>query len=305
MTLTLGECMKILVTGASGMIGNNISNYLIKNGYQVYHTCTTNENVVGGICLDNDFANVDWRKVGKIDAVLHQAAITDTLITDRQRMMKINLHDSITLFKQAIEHGCKTIVYASSCAVYGDAPAPFVEDGYKNPLNVYAESKLMLDKEAMELTKHGVNVVGLRYSNVYGPGEKHKLHSASMVYQLAQQIKKLNSIRLFEFGDQKRDFVYVDDVVMANMEALQGKVSGIFNCGSGIARSFNDIVAILNKLQKTNIAPTYIKNPYEKAYQNLTECNMIKAKDQLGHTPRYTLERGIAAYHATGLLFAD
>lgn len=293
--------MKILVTGATGLIGNNLSNYLVKNGYQVYHTCTANENVVSGICLGNDFANINWKDIGKIDAILHQAAITDTLITDRELMMKVNLLDSMKLFTQAIAHGCKIIVYASSCAVYGDAPAPFVEDGHKNPLNVYAESKFQLDNEAMKLVSKDVTVVGLRYSNVYGPGEKHKLHSASMVYQLAQQMKQ-GYAKLFEFGDQKRDFVYVDDVVAANMEALRGTVSGIFNCGSGVARSFNDIVSILNKALKTQVEPTYVKNPHEKFYQNLTECNMQKTLSQLGHKPRYSLEQGIAAYYGSGLL---
>jgi ADP-L-glycero-D-manno-heptose 6-epimerase len=293
--------MKILVTGATGFIGNNLSNYLIKNGYQVYHTCMSNENTTGGSCLGSDFANIDWKTVGKIDAVLHQAAITDTLITDRKRMMQVNLLDSLTLFNQAIDQGCKVIVYASSCAVYGDAPAPFVEDGHKNPLNVYAESKHQLDDEAMKLNSKDVTVVGLRYSNVYGPGEKHKLHSASMVYQLAQQMKN-GQAKLFEFGEQKRDFVCVDDVIAANMEALRGQVKGIFNCGSGVARSFNDIIGILNKLLKTSIKPTYIKNPHEKFYQNLTECNMQKSANQLGHKPKYTLEQGIAAYYDSGLL---
>lgn len=297
--------MKILVTGSTGMIGNNLSNRLIKSGYQVYHTCTPNENVTGGICAGNDFANIDWNSIGEIDAIMHQAAITDTLITDRQQMMKVNLLDSLTLFKQAIAHGCQTIIYASSCAVYGDAPAPFIEEGHKNPLNVYAESKLQLDEEAAKLNKNGVTVTGLRYSNVYGPGERHKLHSASMVYQLAQQMKNNQSPKLFEFGEQKRDFVYVEDVVNANIEALRMRETGVFNCGSGVARSFNDIVNILNKLRKTNIVPTWIKNPYEKAYQTLTECNMDKTLTRLSHKPRYTLENGIAAYFATGLLFAD
>lgn len=294
--------MKILVTGASGMIGNNIAKHLLNNGHQVYHTSHPNENPVGGISLGSNFVNLDWKSLGKIDAIMHQAAITDTLVTDKKLMMQVNFRDAMTLFEKALDHGCKIIVYASSCAVYGDVPVPFVENGPKNPLNVYAESKLKLDEAAMKLTDDGVCVVGLRYSNVFGPGEKHKKHSASMVYQLAQQMTA-STPKLFEFGEQKRDFVYVEDVVNANMAVLKWRQSGIFNCGSGKARSFNDIIKALNAIRGTDIKPDYIKNPYQEAYQNLTECDMSMIKKRIRHVPSHSLESGIAAYHASGLLF--
>jgi len=122
-----------------------------------------------------------------------------------------------------------------------------------------------------------------------------------MILQLAQQMRKGNPT-LFKHGEQKRDFVYVKDVVAANLLAAKATESCIINCGSGRATSFNDIVAILNNVLATSRKPEYIDNPYKEFYQNFTECDMTKAKEKIGFVPEYSIEQGIKDYFESGML---
>ena len=144
-------------------------------------------------------------------------------------------------------------------------------------------------------------IVGLRYCNVYGPGESHKGKRSSMIYQLAQQISKGNP-RIFKMGEQKRDFIYVKDVVEANILASKAKESCIVNCGLGKATTFNRIIEILNKALGTNRKTEYIDNPYADQYQNFTECDMNLAKQKIGFAPEYGIEKGIKDYYESGFL---
>ncbi len=146
-----------------------------------------------------------------------------------------------------------------------------------------------------------IRVVGLRYCNVYGPGEAHKGKRASMIFQLARQMREKDP-RLFKFGEQKRDYIYVKDVVTANLKAAEAGESGVVNCGSGAATTFNALVEILNRNLGTERRPEYIDNPYEAAYQNHTECDMAQAKRLIGFVPEYDIEKGIADYASTGKL---
>ncbi|MBI4918404.1 NAD-dependent epimerase/dehydratase family protein, partial [archaeon] len=194
--------MKVLVTGGTGFIGSNLAKHFSEN-HEVVITGSKNEQTTDLKTMDK---NIQWKKLGSIDALFHQAAINDTLLNDADVMNKFNVEYSKKLFENAVENGCKKIVYASSTAAYGDVEAPYKEHGPFNPLNAYGRSKLMLDWFAMDFARDHPNilVVGLRYCNVYGPGEEHKGKRASMIYQLAQQIKKENVCRLFKWGKQKR-----------------------------------------------------------------------------------------------------
>ncbi len=287
--------MRAVVTGGSGFIGSNIVKQLLSEGWEVYYTGREDENLPGGKCLGYSFTDFYWSSVDPVDALFHQAAITDTLKTNGDEMMGVNCYGTLRLFQNAIAHGCKNIVYASSCAVYGDVPVPFREEGPFKPLNVYGTSKLVTDMLVFNKLMDA-KIIGLRYSNVYGPGEEHKGRMASMVRQLAQQMMSGQRPKLFEFGQQSRDFVYIKDVVAANMQSLKTDVSGVFNCGSGVASSFNDIVSHLNELLGTNLETEYIKNPVPAAYQNVTLCDMSKAKEVLGHEPKWMLKEGIKDY---------
>ena len=239
----------------------------------------------------------------RFDVVFHQAANNDTTLLDSKKMFKENVDFSKRLFNLVIANNCKRIVFASSTAIYGDAPAPYTEDGPINPLNPYAESKKQVEDLAMALAKERPDVVfvGLRYCNVYGPRESHKGKRASMIYQLAQQMLKGNP-RIFKCGEQKRDYIYVKDVVAANMRAAEAKESCVVNCGLGKATSFNELIRLLNKVLGKNSVPEYIENPYAVRYQNHTECDMQLAREKLGFVPQVTVEQGIEYYHRSGHL---
>ena len=296
--------MKYLVTGGTGFIGSNLVSRLERDGYEVAITGTNGEQRLKGfkgIRLASHFSELEFNFLSNVDVIFHQAAINDTTSEDRESMFRVNVSDSMRLFQNAIRSGVKHIVYASSTAVYGDAPAPYIEDKTTpNPLNVYAESKLALDEKAMQLAEGNpdVTIVGLRYCNVYGKGESHKGKRASMIYQLAQQILERNP-KIFKYGDQKRDWIYVDDVVAANLSAAQSRESCIVNCGSGQAVTFNRLIEILNSAFGTEKKTEYFDMPpsLNGKYQNHTECDMTLAKEKIGFVPRYSVEAGIRDFH--------
>lgn len=296
--------MKVLVTGGTGFVGSNIVMHLLGKKHDVFITGTKCEQEIP-LPQQKRFATLEELEASgsRFDIVFHQAANNDTTLLDREKMFKENINFSKRLFDFAIANHCKRIVFASSTAIYGDAPAPYKEDGHINPLNPYAESKKQVEDLAMALVKEHPDVVfvGLRYCNVYGPRESHKGRRASMIYQLAQQMLKGNP-RIFKYGEQKRDYIYVKDVVAANMRASEAKKSCIINCGLGRATSFNELVQILNKVLGTSRRPEYIENPYSGRYQDHTECDMSLAKRMISFVPKYSVKRGIEEYYRSGCL---
>src|SRR5213075_2061468 len=140
------------------------------------------------------------------------------------------------------------IIYASSAATYGVATEVSVESNGAAPANIYAFSKVIMDNLATRVAAENRDwiIIGLRYFNVYGPREAHKGVPASMVYHLSKQMKGGHRPRIFKHGEQKRDFVYVKDIVEGSILALEASESGIYNLGCGQARSFNELVDILN-----------------------------------------------------------
>jgi ADP-L-glycero-D-manno-heptose 6-epimerase len=140
-------------------------------------------------------------------------------------------------------------------------------------------------------------VVGLRYFNVYGPREAHKGAAASMIYQLYGQMKAGRRPRVFRGGEQKRDFVHVNDVVVCTVQALTAPRSGVYNCGSGQAFSFNEIIAELNQNLRTTLEPEYFDNPFS-FYQPHTEADLTLSRKELNYSPQFPPARGIADYVA-------
>jgi ADP-L-glycero-D-manno-heptose 6-epimerase len=298
--------MRALVTGGTGFIGSNLVIRLLQDGHDVVMTGHDAEQKIPGFrgkMLQPGLLGIDWGAIGPVDVLFHQAAINDTTLLDRQEMLRANLDASKALFERVVNSGCRHIVYASSTAVYGDAPAPYRESGPLHPLNPYAESKLALERWAVEFARAHpeVTLVGLRYCNVYGPRENHKGPRASMIYQLAQQMNKGNP-RLFRHGEQQRDYIYVADVVHANLLAAQAAESYVVNCGYGRAVTFNDLVAELNRVMGLHRTPEYIDNPYADRYQSHTECDMTLAKERLGFSPQYDLSKGLDEYLRSGFL---
>lgn len=289
---------KVLVTGATGFVGSNLIKELVAKKCEVTAIGSKTECSIPNVkkVLYMHLDGIDWGHVAGHDILFHQAANNDTLDQDGVEMYKANVAAPIKLFKAAMDGGCRKFIYASSTAVYGDSPAPYVEDVTKlNPLNEYAKSKAEFDSFAMKFAKeHNVQVVGLRYCNIYGPGEHHKKRRASMIHQLIEMMKNNIQPELFEPGDQKRDWVYVKDIVRANIMSAQSNCTGIFNVGSGCAVTFNKLIELINKNLQKKICPKYIECPFKETYQSYTECNIEKAYSSFGWRPKYNIERGIA-----------
>lgn len=295
---------KYLVTGGAGFIGSNIAKTLEAQGHEVtvLDDFSKNGHFKNLIGFKGDVITADLFEYMPtdmyFDAIVHEAAITDTTVMDQKAMMEQNVEAFKNLLNFAAENEIKKVIYASSAATYGNGPVPNVETQPTHPENVYGFSKVIMDNVARQFAEdnNDMTIIGLRYFNVYGPGEYFKGKMASMVYQLYNQMKAGKRPRVFKYGEQQRDFVYVKDIVKINLCALNnGKETGVYNAATGIPRDYNAIIACLNKELGTNLEPEYIDNPYP-FFQLKTQADMTLAKEKLGYEPDYSLEAGIADY---------
>jgi ADP-L-glycero-D-manno-heptose 6-epimerase len=296
---------KYLVTGGAGFIGSNIAFALLeerKASVTVLDNFSTGnyKNLLGfpGDVIADDIQSKAWfAKAGKVDAIFHEAAITDTTVHDQRKMMEANVDGFRNVLEYALEAGVKRVVYASSAATYGNGPTPMREDHVPAPENIYGFSKAIMDNTAREFAAlhPGMTLVGLRYFNVYGPREYYKGNPASMMFHLYNQMKAGKRPRIFKFGEQIRDFVYVKDIVRGNLNALDAEKSCVCNLGSGKPGNFNEVVDALNKAMKTDLAPEYFDNPYS-FYQQKTQADLRNAKAFLNYSPEWNLEHGVADY---------
>jgi len=301
--------MKVLVTGAAGLIGSNVVKILEDKGAKVValddFSCGNYENIkdIKGevVCADILDENV-YAKLPKVDAVIHEGAITDTTLKDDKKMIMVNYEGFKNVFNFCLKKKAK-LVYISSAGVYGDGPSPMKETQEARPLNAYAYSKYLCDCHAQKfMGKKALPLLtGIRYFNVYGPGEYHKGSAASMIYQLYLQMKRGVRPRVFKYGEQKRDFIYVKDAARITVDSLGLKKDLILNVGTGKARSFNDIISALNKAMGTKLEPDYFENPFTGLYQDFTEADTSTLKKYL-KPAEFELEEGIADYVKRHLL---
>lgn len=297
--------MRALVTGAAGLVGSNLSLELQKRGNEVVglddFSVGSFQNLwdFKGDVVAADLRNpAEWQdKIGKVDVIFHQAACTDTTIMDQKFMMSINVEAFRSLLEWAAKNRVKKVVYASSAGVYGDRPVPQRETDEPKPLNVYAFSKMVMESVARDFQKthKDMAIVGLRYFNVFGPRETHKNKAASMAYQLACQMRAGKRPRIFEFGEQYRDFIYVADVVKANLAAAEVETGGVFNVCTGKKSTFNEMIAALNETLGLKLEPDYFKNPYS-FYQNETLGDPKLAKARMNFSAEFDLRSGIRDY---------
>ena len=302
-----GSSPNLLVTGGAGFIGSNLTLALQKKFPHVRLTVIDDfrsgdfKNLAGyrGDFIAQNLATFDWRGRfvdEEFDAIFHLASITDTTNHDQFGQVHVNVES----FRRILNFARPTktrIIYASSASTYGAVTEASVESNGAAPANVYSFSKVIMDNIAVRTATESSDwiIIGLRYFNVYGPHEAHKGIPASMVYHLAQQMKAGQRPRIFKHGEQKRDFVYVKDAVKGSILALQATESGIYNLGSGQARSFNELVDVLNKCLGTNFQPDYIDNPHAH-YQDFTEADLNNARSALGYAPQFSLEAGVKDY---------
>jgi ADP-L-glycero-D-manno-heptose 6-epimerase len=312
------EHKTVVITGGAGFIGSNLAHYIQNN----FKNCKIV--VFDSFVSDKKFPNGNYTSLGHFknligfkgevisgdinvkedlarleaidfDYMFHQAAISDTTVMDQKLMVATNVNAFKDLLDMCVEKNA-TMVYASSAGTYGNSAAPNSVGEGELPENVYGFSKLMMDNIAYEyMDKTDIHIVGLRYFNVYGPKEVYKGKTASMILQLGLQMLEGKTPKLFKWGEQRRDFVYIDDVVQANIKAATAKTSGVYNVGSGKARMFKDIVAGLNSSLDMACEIEFFDNPYS-FYQNHTEADIAKTKEDLGYAPAFELEAGIDAY---------
>jgi ADP-L-glycero-D-manno-heptose 6-epimerase len=317
--------MYYVVTGAAGFIGSRIVEALNRAG-------VTDIVAVDNLSRSAKVANLTRLEIadfldkgeflqrlesfdGAIEAVLHQGACSDTMEQDGRYMMENNYRYSKTLLDWCQEAEVP-LLYASSGSVYG-ANAEFREErACERPLNVYGYSKFLFDQLVRRaLPGKTAQIAGFRYFNVYGPNEAHKGRMASVAFHAYNQLAATGKVQLFEGsagygnGEQRRDFVHVDDVVDVNLWFLEHReVSGIFNCGTGRAQTFNRLaVAVINAVNRSNltlheiVAKGLIEYvPFPPAligkYQSFTEADMSRLR-AVGYPGEFmNVEQGVAAY---------
>ena len=306
----------ILITGGAGFIGSNLAFYFQDNypdSHVVIFDCFRSESVFtngnlqsfghyknligftgdvicGNINNKNDLSILNDYK---FDYIFHHAAISDTRVFDQELLIKTNVNSFYDILKIA-KKDYALMVYASSAAVYGSLPPPQTV-GKENPENPYGYSKYMMENTAFSSSHTPTRPpIGLRFFNVYGPREYYKAKTSSMVIQLGHQILDGKAPRLFEGSDKiLRDFIYIEDVIQANIKACSVKVHvpWVFNVGTGKSRSFQDIADILQKELGTDLGTEYFPNPYN-GYQMNTQADV----DEWEFEPKFSLEEGIKAY---------
>ena len=307
----------IVVTGGAGFIGSNIVKALNEAGetdilvVDDLSDGTKFKNIVD--CEIRDYMDKDDfidcimyedDMLKDMRAISHQGACSSTTEWDGRMMMEINYEYSKALLHYSMQHNVQYI-YASSASVYGGGSVFSEQREHEEPLNMYGYSKFLFDQYVRRLQPAIKNqVVGLRYFNVYGPREQHKGSMASVAFHLNNQIKETGKIKLFAGcdgyadGEQRRDFIYVADVVKVNLWLLANAgVSGIFNCGTGRSQSFNDVAnAVLAWHGKGELEYVPFPDHLKGRYQSFTEADM-KQLLAAGYPHEFmTVEQGVKAY---------
>lgn len=323
--------MYYVVTGAAGFIGANIVKALNERG-------ETNIIAVDNLAKADKFKNLVDCEIadyldkkdfiglvetgaldGSVEAVFHEGACSDTMETDGRYMMENNYRYSVSLLKFCQDNDA-AFLYASSASVYGAGRVFREEREHEGPLNVYGYSKFLFDQTVRRMwDERSAQIVGFRYFNVYGPREQHKGRMASVAFHFFNQYREHGKVKLFEGcegygnGEQRRDFVSVEDIVKVNLWCLDNpEVSGIFNLGTGRCQSFNDVaVATVNacrardgqnpltlaEMQGQGIIE-YIGFPeaLKGKYQSYTEADMGALREAGYDAPFYSVEEGVARY---------
>lgn len=309
----------ILITGGAGFIGSNLAFYFQEHFpqsnvviFDIFRSEATFSNgnlqsfghyknlvgfhgdiVCGNLNNDKDLALLD---VYNFDYIFHEAAISDTRVYDQEIVMQTNVNSFYTILEKAKKDNA-TLIYASSAATYGSLPSPQTV-GKESPENPYGFSKYAMDQIAYRYMKENpeMTIVGLKYFNVYGTREFFKDKTSSTVIQFGHQILSGKAPRLFEGSDKiVRDFVYIKDVIQANIKACATKKSGVYNVGTGKPRSFQDIADILQKELGTDYGTEYFPNPFT-GYQMHTQAEVATSKEYLGYEAEWELEEGIKDY---------
>lgn len=317
----------IVVTGGAGFIGSYLIHRLNQEGFEdilVVDDLTDSEKVLNirssriADYMDKDefLAYVKEGRISRPEVIFHQGACSNTMETDGKYMMSVNYSYSKSLLDYALKERVP-FIYASSASVYGEGRLFTENPENEAALNVYAYSKLQFDNYVRRWMDRGVasQIIGLRYFNVYGPGESHKGNMASVVYHFYNQYNETGRVRLFEgsggydSGEQERDFVWVGDIADVNLFFMQhNDLSGIFNVGTGTSRTFNDVaLSIINTIEEQALTlgqavsagkVSYIPFPENLVgkYQSYTCGDIRELKKAYTDSTFLSVEEGVKEY---------
>lgn len=324
----------VIITGGAGMIGSIIAWQLNQKGLD-------NLTIVDRIMHEDQWQNLVKRQYAQyldkdqllsllegqtsVQAIIHMGAISDTTERDFNKLIETNIHYSQKLWNWCAKNNA-AFFYASSAATYGDGACDYNDSSIENlrPLNGYGYSKHYFDQWVLQQVKNNLatpkNWAGFKFFNVYGPNEYHKGRMASVALHSFNQFKKTGTVKLFKShkigyadGMQKRDFVYVKDaasvVVFFLTELLNNKacLNGIYNIGTGNARTFYDLV--INVIENMGATPLidYIDIPLDLqgSYQYFTQATVTKLQSTGYSQPFHSLEDGLKDYVQNYLMHSD
>lgn len=301
--------MRALVTGGAGFIGSHLAEELCRRGAKVF-------------VLDNlsygSADNLSWKRAGDdlefvqgsvadrnlvrqlvrdCDCVFHQAAVASVpySVAEPEQTNAENLDATLFLLAESRRAGVKRFVFASSCSVYGDLARPAIESDPINPLSPYALQKYAAERYAQMFAQfHGLATVVLRYFNVFGPRQSFSSPYSGVIARFCTAALEGQQPVVFGDGRQTRDFVYVSNVVEANLLAAETeKASGhVFNIGTGVSTALLDLVAALGALTHAQMTPRF--EPARGGDVRFSRGNISKAANLLGYAPKIALAEGLA-----------
>lgn len=322
-----------IVTGGAGFVGSNLAAALQKHhaGHvlviddcrsgsfaNIVEACERQGQTFRGEFIASGVEGLEWPallRATKAAAVFHLGAITDTTVMNEREMLRVNA-ESFPAIAESCASAKTPLVYASSAATYGSPDegrqrVPFPESSAGKPNNVYGFSKWLMECTHARISASGKSpawIVGLRYFNVFGPGESRKGKMASMVYQIATQMLAGMHPRIFTDGEQARDQVSVDDVVACTLagaglhpKAERKPTPGVYNLGSGVTTSFNQIIGAVREglgIRERDRPTEYFPMPAEirAFYQDYTCADMSRTAKGLGFTPQHPPKEAMVKY---------
>ena len=298
---------KVLVTGAAGFIGSNLSSKLLEKGYQVVgldNLSTGRQENLVDLQDKEDFRFIQgdindlellMDIMSDVSYVLHQAAIPSVprSVSDPITSNKANIDGTLSVLVAAKESKVKKVVMASSSSVYGDSETLPKHEGMEyNPLSPYALNKLTCELYCKIFTDlHGLQTACLRYFNVFGPHQDPKSEYAAVIPRFITMIANDSSPTIFGDGTQTRDFTFVDDVAEANIRAMTSKATGNFNIAGGSRISLLDLVKTINDILGKDVQSLFDEPRAGDIKHSLADIS--KARDAFGFSPQYSLEQGL------------
>ena len=288
---------RLLITGCSGFIGSNLSQSALDSGYEVSGLDIKDCRIKGVEFVKGDIRDPTAvkRAMRDVDSVIHLAAITSNLEFEKNLMgcYSINVGGFMNVIDAAKTNDCKKFLYASSAAVY-TADSGLSEDSVidiKKQMNHYAKSKLMNEMVAdsyRDVDVYGMDIVGMRFFNVFGNGENDKGDYASIISIFLRENKAGRPLVIYGDGKQARDFIYVDDLSRLVLKLLEVGSEPLYNVGTGTATTYEEIANVINKGNKK-----YIKNPLS-SYQYLTKADTERLAGAVGKFKFTSVEEGIS-----------